>query len=191
MKKNLNEQVSKIKKMMKLNELSDREIDIIKGNPNSKYDRSAKQFQSDFKKDFLDPTKEYPNPWEKDQPRSSGDALPDTYSDEQWDNLKEKRRKESSLLNQKIQKIEPKNIKENPWNIHLPYYEYEKDDTSIRILIRSVIGALHNPQSAEDDPETTRKKWKFLIRLTMKYVPNDLRVGDDEIDRLWNEISEQ
>ena len=80
MVKNLNEEVSKIKKMMKLNELGDREIDIIKGNPNTKYDRAAKQFQKDFKKDFLDPTKEYPNPWEKDQPRPSGDALPDDYS---------------------------------------------------------------------------------------------------------------
>jgi hypothetical protein len=56
-----------------INELDDKDIDLIRGNSNQKWSRSGKQFQQDFKKDFLEPNDEYTPFWEKDKPRPSGD----------------------------------------------------------------------------------------------------------------------
>jgi hypothetical protein len=61
-----------------INELDNKDIDLIRGNTNQKYSRSANQFQRDFKKDFIDPNDEYTPGWEKDKPRPSGDYAYDT-----------------------------------------------------------------------------------------------------------------
>lgn len=76
-----------------INELGDKEIGLVRGNPDLKLKKgrpagdysveraAAKQFQQDFKRDFFDPAIEYPNPWDKDQAMPSGNAPSDTLSD--------------------------------------------------------------------------------------------------------------
>jgi hypothetical protein len=60
-----------------LNELDDKDIDIIRGKATQKWSRAGKQFQQDFEDDFADPAEEPVPYWEKDKPRPSGDFLYD------------------------------------------------------------------------------------------------------------------
>jgi hypothetical protein len=67
-----------------LNELGDREIDLVRGIPDFKTKagkpvgdyvskrNASRQFQQDFQRDFADPNDEYVPHWEKDRPLPSG-----------------------------------------------------------------------------------------------------------------------
>ena len=69
-----------------LNELGDREIDLVRGIPDFKTKsglpvgdyvsrrNASRQFQQDFQRDFADPKDEYKPYWEKDRPNSDGDS---------------------------------------------------------------------------------------------------------------------
>jgi hypothetical protein len=68
-----------------LNEFGDKEIGIVRGNPDFKTQTgrpigdyvnkraASNQFKQDFQKEFPDPSKEYKPHWEKDKPNSLGD----------------------------------------------------------------------------------------------------------------------
>jgi hypothetical protein len=56
-----------------LNELDDKDIDLIRGKATQKWSRAGKQFQQDFEDDFADPAEEPVPFWEKDKPKPSGD----------------------------------------------------------------------------------------------------------------------
>jgi hypothetical protein len=57
-----------------LNELGEKDIDLIRGKSNQKWSRAGRQFQHDFGKDFADPSDEYTPHWEKDRPNPSNDS---------------------------------------------------------------------------------------------------------------------
>jgi hypothetical protein len=69
-----------------LNELGDREIDLVRGIPDFKTKsglpvgdyvsrrNASRQFQQDFQRDFPDPKDEYKPYWEKDKSNSDGDS---------------------------------------------------------------------------------------------------------------------
>jgi hypothetical protein len=69
-----------------LNELGDREIDLVRGKPDFKTQsgkpvgdyvsrrNASRQFQQDFQRDFTDPGDEYTPHWEKDRPNSDGES---------------------------------------------------------------------------------------------------------------------
>ena len=57
-----------------LNELDDKDIDLIRGKSTQKWSRAGKQFQQDFENDFADPAEEPVPFWEKDKPRPSDDS---------------------------------------------------------------------------------------------------------------------
>ena len=57
-----------------LNELDDKDIDLIRGKATQKWSRAGKQFQQDFENDFADPAEEPVPFWEKDKPRPSDDS---------------------------------------------------------------------------------------------------------------------
>ena len=74
-----------------LNELGEKDIDLIRGKSDIKYSRSGKQFQQDFEKDFADPSDEFKPYWEKDKPMKSNDFDYDLDSEKEIIRQSEKR----------------------------------------------------------------------------------------------------
>jgi hypothetical protein len=95
-----------------INELDDKDIDLIRGNANQKYSRSANQFQRDFKKDFIYSNDEYTPSWEKDQPKPSGDYAYDTdnppITDDEYNQMFGKKGEEEMMMskhNEELKKL--------------------------------------------------------------------------------------
>lgn len=103
-----------------INELGDKEIGLVRGNPDFKLKvgkptgnypnerDAARQFQQDFKRDYSDPEIEDVPFWEKDQARPSGDSLDDKeprkLSDETIQKRNEKKEKEKEEKKFKIER---------------------------------------------------------------------------------------
>ena len=118
-----------------ISELGDKEIGLVRGNPDFKLKvgkptgnypnerDAARQFQQDFKRDYPDPGIEDVPFWEKDQARPSGDSLDDReprkLSDETIQKRNEKKEKENEEKKNEIEwelkssKFKIKQIQEN------------------------------------------------------------------------------
>jgi hypothetical protein len=127
-----------------INELGDKEIGLVRGNPDFKLkvgkptgnysnERDAsRQFQQDFKRDYPDPGIEDVPFWEKDQARPSGDSLDDReprkLSDETIQKRNEKKEKE---------KEEKKN--EIEWELQSVKFKINQIQESLEYLVSDVL----------------------------------------------------
>jgi hypothetical protein len=130
-----------------INELGDKEIGLVRGNPDFKLKvgkptgnypnerDAARQFQQDFKKDYPDPGIEDVPFWEKDQARPSGDSLDDREPRKLSDETIQKR---NEKLKEKQEKEKEEKIVGLKWELQFNAHRIDTIQKNIEYIVNRV-----------------------------------------------------